>query len=271
MEYCSLLKNGKLAFKVRVIVSKFLKIECKIAKELLDDLSDNPLSDEEFINYIASHKKAKPTSNPSISNNTLLIKTQYGHLKRVFSLLEPKVKISNITSYLDFGCGTGIITAAIAKHFSLALDSVVGLDIVEANNKIIENIVTYDGINIPNPIKSQCYDFITSFQVLHHVKSEHLKALIESLVSILRPGGYFFLKEHNCDSKQMAKLIDLEHALYETRGRDGHDNMVVNNYLSKRNLLEMFEAVGCKKIAQFSERKDATNSYFVLLQKEFIA
>lgn len=100
---------------------------------------------------------------------------------------------------LDFGCGAGRLTQALAKHF----DEAYGVDIAPS---MIELAVTYN--QYPDschyelntkPDLSQfvdChFDFIYSCRVLQHMKPEYALQYIGEFIRLLKPGGAIVIQE----------------------------------------------------------------------------
>jgi SAM-dependent methyltransferase len=102
---------------------------------------------------------------------------------------------------LDFGCGNGAQTFSFAPHF----DTVLGLDIDrrylgefatdQERRSIVPRAwpVCFDGGELP--VRTASVDFVITFEVLEHVRNEHL-ALAE-MHRILRPGGVLAISVPN--------------------------------------------------------------------------
>lgn len=99
---------------------------------------------------------------------------------------------------LDFGCGHGRLTQALAPHFN----AVVGIDIAESMVEAARlankhgDRVTY--LHNPRPDLSQfadgSFDFILTMLVLQHMRSEFAKSYLREFMRILRPGGLAFFQ-----------------------------------------------------------------------------
>ena len=57
-------------------------------------------------------------------------------------------------------------------------------------------------------------DLVTSLMALHHM--EDPDAIIVEISRVLRPGGVFIIREHDCDPPELAISIDVMHGLYGT-------------------------------------------------------
>ncbi|MEQ1632418.1 MAG: methyltransferase domain-containing protein [Planctomycetota bacterium] len=99
---------------------------------------------------------------------------------------------------LDFGCGLGRLTQALAPHF----EHVTGVDISESmvrgatqHNRFGEK-VRY--LHNPHPdlraIDSDSLAFVLSAIVLQHMRTEYQRAYVREFVRVLQPGGLLFFQ-----------------------------------------------------------------------------
>ncbi len=99
---------------------------------------------------------------------------------------------------LDFGCGHGRLTQALAPYF----EAVVGVDIAESMlaaarlaNKHGEK-VTY----LHNPradlslLDTASFDFVLTMLVLQHMRPDYAKTYVREFLRLLRPGGIAFFQ-----------------------------------------------------------------------------
>jgi len=244
MLYSSLISDHDYAFKLRILISGFLRICMKYSKNIIqNELIDT--TNEEFINIlILIHSKYEPKEQ-SIQQQ---IKSFSGSLKPIYK----HYKLDNFDSYLDFGCGSGIITMA--------------------TKEIIHSIVTH-GIDITNNLKVELplfeldnivekYDFITINHVLHHVAD---LSILSKLVSLLNNNGYILLKEHDCNNDEIKTLMILQHEFYSI---DKFENMPVIHFKNKEYWIELFESHGLVNQGIYiNNYNDATNSFYVLFKR----
>jgi len=94
---------------------------------------------------------------------------------------------------LDFGCGVGRITTALARHF----DRVVGLDI--SDGMIVEAKKAASAVNLINVeydtslnkqrFSAPLYDFVHTFIVLQHIPTKLGESIIADLLQSTKVGG----------------------------------------------------------------------------------
>ena len=121
--------------------------------------------------------------------------------------LRPLAGLSNTqhqpaTSLLDFGCGTGIMMAALVRlGFKGELSgSDTSREMLEQARKRWESgalpklyLVEGDRVSVPDG----AYDVVVVSSVLHHVAPERRQRLYGELLRLLRQGGRMYIFEHN--------------------------------------------------------------------------
>jgi len=94
---------------------------------------------------------------------------------------------------LDFGCGVGRLSQALAEHF----EQVVGVDIARSmverarefnrhDDRVEYRVNTADDLRI---LESACFDFVYSNITLQHMPPEPAANYIRDFFRVLRPGG----------------------------------------------------------------------------------
>lgn len=129
-----------------------------------------------------------------------------------------------ITNYLDIGCGDCKQTKVLGNAIGIPDTAIYGADIShwggyndEKRNKVGINIVGLkeDGIL---PFEDASFCLISAFMCLHHVRP--LETLLREISRVLKPNGYFFIREHDAMCSIDYMLCDIEHALYDVVQRN---------------------------------------------------
>ena len=114
-------------------------------------------------------------------------------------------------AHLDFACGTGRILAFFEDH----VDSSTGVDVatsmletarsVVSKAKLIEADITREPV-----FDGQQFDLITAFRFFPNAEPKLRQEVIETLTSLLRPGGLFVFNNHrnaSCLFHRVARML----------------------------------------------------------------
>lgn len=123
------------------------------------------------------------------------------HRRRLIPLL---AKVGRAERILDFGCGSGGTTAALASSPSLNPSDVIGIDVnphalgaarVRAEGCGVASIVQFRTIEPGRlPFVDGAFDLVVAVSVLEFITNAAArKATVEELGRVVRPGGFVFL------------------------------------------------------------------------------
>jgi len=150
-------------------------------------------------------------------------------------------------SALDFGCGVGRLTRALAKR----VEEVAGVDAAESMLRLARE-------NVPNAtfsstIPDQRFDFIVSLIVFQHVPIRRGEALLDELLDRLEPGGvaalHFTFRRPGSSLRRLARgiraRVPLIHRIAQhLRGERPMPYMQMNEYDQSR-ILSIMRRHGC--------------------------
>lgn len=252
------------------LLGKFTRQLQKKEKHKIYNMIINKNSDEEIIDFIGS---VRPIN---------IVKT-YDTSKRA-------VRISNILcrflpenlgikTYLDIGCNNGQITISFGNRLGLNSSNIYGIDVETFSQQKIVPLsgfmyMNYDGLNIP--FDSNSFDLVSCFMVLHHV--EQLDKLLNEINRIIKPGGYFLIKEHNVFSECINWLVYIEHMMYDVLEYGIKYEQFVKTYFQytydKNSLAKKIENHGFRlieisssKFIRQHHKNNPTKNYYALYQK----
>lgn len=122
--------------------------------------------------------------------------------------------VSTVDTFVDIGCNRGGITRELGRL--LGAKRVVGLDVIDPPAEKLP--WEYHKISGPLPLDDNSVDLIMANMTLHHI--EDIRKTISEVHRVLKPGGLFYIREHDCWTAMDAMLIDIEHLLYDHVGGD---------------------------------------------------
>jgi ubiquinone/menaquinone biosynthesis C-methylase UbiE len=176
--------------------------------------------------------------------------------------------------YLDFGGGDGEIGAAIASRLHITKNNAFVSDVKSWFGNIKEstyqNKVTYRYLNSQIlPFKTEMFDLITCFQVLHHIKD--YEKTLRQMLRVLKFGGVILIREHDCRNVEDSVLIDLEHSIREMvlEGKEiEYLQSYHAKYFSQGELDRILSSFGLKKIEMvYPSPKGPTRQYYAAWRK----
>lgn len=90
---------------------------------------------------------------------------------------------------LDFGCGAGRLTLAMAKYAK----QVVGVDVAEGMLRVAREQAAarkVDNVELRTTLPSEQVDWVNSLIVFQHIPPQRGYAILADLVALLAPGGF---------------------------------------------------------------------------------
>lgn len=123
-------------------------------------------------------------------------------------------------SALDFGCGTGRLSQALAGFFSEVIGIDISANMVEqAKQALPQDIDHVKYLHNPSPnlqiLDSEKFDFIYSNIVLQHIAQQHQLAYLKEFSRVIKKGGWIIIQTpsqrifHSLGKKIKGRLIEL--------------------------------------------------------------
>lgn len=167
---------------------------------------------------------------------------------------------------LDFGCGPGRLTQALAVHFEhvTGVDvSVPMLELARANNRRGARVTYVHNASSAIPdVPAASMEFGLSLITLQHIPTRHQKRFLASLLSKLSPGGLFVVQVPDrrvkvAGDSWRAHLVRFGYAtgpwfpgaLYAFLRRR-HPGLVEMHPFPRRALLRTVRRAGCELVAE---------------------
>lgn len=110
---------------------------------------------------------------------------------------------------LDYGCGIGIVSRALAESFDKV--KVQGFDISSKSIQCAQKIKHKKNVSFTNHLEKldHDYDLCICCCVLHHVPAEERDAVMRNIYQRLRKGGMLIIIEHNMKNPFTKKSVYL--------------------------------------------------------------
>lgn len=184
----------------------------------------------------------------------------------------------NIKSILDYGGNIGMTASVLGrKILKLPKEKTLVVDVIEwsGNKWKPRDDITFFPYSKLNKIPSNSIDLITCFHTLHHIPNDEYANIITNFYRILSNDGCIVIFEHDCESKEWAGIIDLEHAFYDVivSKKISYNNFVEKEhyakYLSIDNWKKLFEKYKFKSVL-INELKNKDNSFYMYFKKQHI-
>jgi SAM-dependent methyltransferase len=145
------------------------------------------------------------------------------------------------SSFMDIGCGSGTITAGLARAWGLHPRDVTGLEIadrVEPNAAFTMIPMTPDGL-VPEGVHA---DLAILLMVLHHEASA--ETLLASIYDAIPDGGHVLIRDHDAATESMKLFLTAFDRLYYSvfNGCEGVPEPA--NYQSLQDWLDIARDVG---------------------------
>ncbi|MDA9764685.1 MAG: class I SAM-dependent methyltransferase [Opitutales bacterium] len=110
---------------------------------------------------------------------------------------------------LDFGCGVGRLTNALAQHFEEAVGVDVSSTMIDRANEIKRASNTAFVLNKREDLaqlKSDTFDFVYSNKTIQHIPYPASKNYIKDFFRALKPGGLAVFLVHDCKHTEEGSL-----------------------------------------------------------------
>lgn len=127
-----------------------------------------------------------------------------------------------LRDYVEIGT-TGRYVNALRKHLklrgkvTLVHDKAPGyspVDIVERGGLMQVGKFVHMKDFAPIELPEQSADLVSCFIGLHHMEPHKLQPFLASVASIVRPGGYFVVRDHDVKDRTMDDFVSLAHCVF---------------------------------------------------------
>jgi len=191
--------------------------------QLIIEACERHDSDEAIYEDVARHL---PTIKTALSDLTYALPALFVQKKEMVrqtkAILPSAVEIDG---YLEIG-STGRYVKGLRKSLDISGPVYLSNDVVPDNSlpEIMERggfgtAGTFFDLNNYEPIpqsaiRDASLDLVTCYIGLHHCPRENLAAYVQSVHRVLRPGGYFVLRDHDAGTEDAKTFCSLVHTVF---------------------------------------------------------
>lgn len=193
-----------------------------------------------------------------------IIKNKVDHILKVIG---PYLKL--IKTYLDIGCGDGLVSSYMSKgRFDVELADVV--DVRTDKSKQFYLIEP----NKPIPTNKK-YDLVSCFHIIHHA-SNFFPYRINQIHDLLNEDGLFIIKEHDKTDKEsyiinkhlQYEIDEIEKGLTREQFQKWVDSYPNQFYLkSQKDMINSIENAGFQLLKVQNSYKSRDGSYLAVFKK----
>jgi FAD/FMN-containing dehydrogenase/SAM-dependent methyltransferase len=190
---------------------------------LIREACENHADDEAIYRYI---QRRLPTIKPRFADLTYAIpalrKQQREMLRQTLELLGARQRFDG---YVEIG-STGRYASVLRRELELGGRLVMINDVPPRNSppdildrgglrKLGRYVPLADYTPLPeDPLPDASVDLVSCYIGLHHIAPDRLQPFMHSIARVLRPGGFFVLRDHDVQTPEMFRFVSLIHSVF---------------------------------------------------------
>jgi ubiquinone/menaquinone biosynthesis C-methylase UbiE len=231
-------------------------------KKMSNLINRKKLKDDKVYNYMFDwvHKDIRPSVRDMIlrDNNKYRSTNRAEKIKELvkrYLRTDTKRKGAKL-NMLDLGCAEGSITVMVGKYMDINREQLHGCDVedLKSDNPYQDNFTFTHLYNEKSsyslPYKDGSCDVTLALMSLHHIPNKC--SMLKEIRRILKPGGLFIIREHDCVSNGLALVLDVIHGFYSMvwsnpREMENFDDYYAE-YTSSNQLTYLIEREGFNEV-----------------------
>lgn len=161
-----------------------------------------------------------------------------------------------LTDYVEIG-STGRYVRAMKKYLNLKGSVTLVHDKAPTNSPVdivergqLRTIGKFVPMNdyAPIALPARSADLVSCFIGLHHMAPEKLQPFLQSIAAVVRPGGYFVVRDHDVTTPEMDAFVALAHCVFNAGlGETWETNAAeLRHFSTVDNWIARIEAAGFK-------------------------
>lgn len=232
------------------------------------------VDDEAIYRAIQGRLKSVTPTLAMLTHALPSLKTQKAEMGRQAAVLLGDVRLRD---YVEIGT-TGRYVRALQKHLRLGGGVTLVHDVAPGTSLV--DFVERGQLRKPGhfvPLKDYApialppgsADLVSCFVGLHHILPEKLTSFLESVAKILRPGGFFIVRDHDVTTSSMDAFVSLAHTVFNAvLGESWETNQnELRHFKSVDDWIAIIESIGFRHTG-LRLRQDGDPSDNILLAFE---
>lgn len=136
--------------------------------------------------------------------------------KHIIEYVDKNIKLKNMKTFLDFGCGPGYLIEHLLRFLGNKWGGqIYGLDFSkESIEKFREKFIGFNNVvkamwvnKLPSLIEDNFIDCVFAVEIIEHLSDTYLSATLNEIYRILKPGGYLIITTPNNEDLEANKTI----------------------------------------------------------------
>lgn len=202
-------------------------------------------------------------------NHEDFFNTGKNEIQSILSKIEDLNVTMNSNVALDFGCGVGRLSRALACHFNKVIAVDISSSMLEEAEKANQNLHNIEfTLNVSEDLKTipnESVDFLYSNMVLQHMPKHKQKLYIEEFCRVLAPKGIIAVQtpsKHRLDSFKSIMHMALGNNVLNIirKFKYGSNSIMEVHALSEKKVLNILKSNRVELISQ--ERFDSAGPMF---------
>lgn len=231
--------------------------------------------DENIYQHI---QRALPSIQPALSLFRFALPSLIKQKKEMGLQTAQLLSNKSLRDYVEIGT-TGRYVKAMQKHLNLSGKVTLVNEIAPGNTPVdivergqLYKIGAFVPLNnyAPIDLPSHSADLVSCFIGLHHMAPENLIPFLKSVADILRPGGYFVLRDHDVKDKEMNDFVSLAHCVFNVGLNETWATNLkeLRHFASADEWIQLVESVGFQHTgAKLLQSGDPSNNVLMAFQK----
>lgn len=123
----------------------------------------------------------------------------------------------------------------------------------------------------PLALPAQSADLVSYFIGLHHIEPERLAPFLDSIAKVVRPGGYFVVRDHDVRDAAMDDFVSLAHCVFNAGlGETWASNSAeLRHFASIDEWIRRIEAAGFQHTGdKITQTGDPTDNILIAFQRK---